>query len=95
MHLRRDLLEKEELFDDQIVIIKESLIDILLDIIVQVRLDMEWFIRFLDLFDPHIQLVQFLIDQIFKVVRGVEDTVDTTHQEREEYKTDELEHNRE
>ena len=41
-------------------------------------------VRFLDLLDPHIQRVKFLLDQVIEVVWRVENTVYRTHQEREE-----------
>jgi hypothetical protein len=35
-----------------------------------------WLFNFLD---PHIKLVQLLINQVFEVVRRIEDTINTTH----------------
>jgi len=44
LHLWGDLLIELELFDDQVEIIKESLFDVLSDIVVQSWLDMEWLV---------------------------------------------------
>lgn len=56
---------------------------------------MKRLVRFLDLFNPHIELVQLFVDQVLKVIRGVEDAINTTHKEGEEDKSDELESDRE
>lgn len=95
MHFWRDLLEELEFFDHQVVVVEEGLVDVLFDIIVQVRLNVKRLVGFLDLFDPHVELVELLVDEVFEVVRGVEDAVDATHEEGEEDKPDELESDRE
>lgn len=51
---------------------------------------MERSVRLLNLLDPHVQLIKLLLDQVVEVVRRVEDTVDGTHEEREECETEEL-----
>jgi hypothetical protein len=57
LHLGRDLMIEIELFDDQVEIVQEGLLDVLADVIVQRRLDVERSVRLLNLLDPHIQLV--------------------------------------
>lgn len=52
---------------------------------------MEWLVGLLDLLDPHVQGVEFLLDEIVEVIGRVEDTVDGTHEEREEGQTHEFE----
>lgn len=89
------MLEELELLDDEVVVVEEGLVDVLLDVVVQVWLDVEWLVGLLDLFDPHVQLVQLLVDQVLEVVRRVENTIDTTHQEREEDESNKLQSNRE
>ena len=66
------------------------MLDVDSDIIVQSWLNMEGFVRFFNLLDPHVKGVQFLLDEVIEVVRCVEDSVDRTHQEREEGETQEL-----
>jgi hypothetical protein len=90
LHLWGDLLVELELFDNQVEIVQESLFDILSDIIIKSWLNMERLIRLFDLLNPHVKRVKFFVDQILKVVRGVEDTIDRPHQEREEDKADKL-----
>ena len=41
LHLGCDLLEELEFFNNKVVIIEESLIDILFDVVIEVRLNME------------------------------------------------------
>ena len=77
-------MEEWEFFNNKIEIIKECLFNIFSDIVVQCWLNMEGFVRFFYFFDPHIKRIQFLFDQIIKVIFGVEDSVDGSHQEREE-----------
>jgi len=48
---------------------------------------MEWFVWLLNFLDPHVQLVQLLINQILEVIRSVKDTIDTTHEEWKEDKS--------
>ena len=93
LHLWSDLLVELELFDDQVEIIKESLFDILSNIVVKSWLNMERLVGLLNFLDPHVQRVKFLFDEIIEVVRSVEDTIDGTHEEREESQTHELESN--
>lgn len=90
LHLRGNLLIELELFDNQVEIIEESLLNILSDIVVQGRLDVEGFVRFLDFLDPHVQGVQLLLDEVVEIIRGIEDTVDGAHEEREEGEAQEL-----
>lgn len=89
------MLEELELLDDQVVVIEEGLVDVLLDIVVQVWLDVERLVRLFDLLDPHVQLIELLVDEVLEVVGCVEDSVDAAHQEREEDEADELQHDRE
>ena len=84
-----------ELFNDQVEIVEESLLDILSDVVVQSWLDMERLVRFLNLLDPHVKGIKFFFDEVIEVVRSVEDTVDRSHEEREEGKAHELKCNRE
>ena len=51
---------------------------------------MEWFVRFFNFFDPHVQWIKFFFNQIIKVVFCVENSVDRSHKEREEGKSDKL-----
>jgi len=44
LHLRCDLLEELKLFNDQIVIIEECLVDVVLNIIIKVWLNMKWLV---------------------------------------------------
>ena len=44
LHFWSDLLKEWELFNDQIIIVKKSLVDVLFDIVVQIRLNMEWLV---------------------------------------------------
>ena len=55
LHLGCDLLEELELLNYQVVIVEEGLVDIILNIIIQIRLNMKRLVRFLDLLDPHIE----------------------------------------
>jgi hypothetical protein len=41
LHFGRDLLEKLKFFNDKIVIIEKSLVDVLFDVIVKIWLNME------------------------------------------------------
>ena len=54
LHFGCDLLEELEFFNNEVVIIEESLIDILFDVVIEVRLNMERFVWFLNFLDPHI-----------------------------------------
>jgi len=90
LHFWSDLLEEWELLNNKIEIIKESLFNVFSDIIIESWLNMEWFVRFLNLFDPHVQRIKFFFNQIIKVVFCVENSVDGSHEEREEGKTDKL-----
>jgi hypothetical protein len=55
LHFWSDLLEESELLDNKIEIIKESLFNVFSDIVIQSWLDMEWFVRFLNFLNPHIE----------------------------------------
>jgi len=76
LHLWCDLLVELELLDNQIEIVQEGLFNIFSDVVVQSWLNVEWLVGLLDLFDPHIQGVEFLFDEIIEVIGGVEDTID-------------------
>jgi hypothetical protein len=71
----------------------ESLLDILSDIIVQSRIDVVRLIWLFNLFDPHVKWIEFLLDQVIKVIWCVEDPIDGPHKERKESKSEELESN--
>ena len=64
-----------ELFNDQVEVVEEGLFNILSDVIVESWLNVEWLVRFLNLLDPHVQRVELFFDQVIKVVRSIEDTV--------------------
>jgi len=68
LHLRSDLLVELELFDDQVEIVEEGLLDILSDIIVKRWLNMERLVGLFDLLDPHIQGVKLLFSEIIEVI---------------------------
>lgn len=68
LHLRSDLLVELELFDDQVEIVEEGLLDILSDIIVKRWLNMERLVGLFDLLDPHIQGVKLLFNEIIEVI---------------------------
>jgi len=68
LHLRSDLLVELELFDDQVEIVEEGLLDILSDIIVKRWLNMERLVGLFDLLDPHIQGVKLLFNEIVEVI---------------------------
>jgi hypothetical protein len=51
---------------------------------------MEWLVRFFNLLDPHVKGIEFILNKVIEIVRSVENTVDRSHQEREESKTKEL-----
>ena len=76
LHLWCDLVIEWELFNDEIEIVKEGLLDVDSDVVVQGWLNVEWLVRLLDLLDPHVESVKLLFDQVVEVVRVVEDTVD-------------------
>ena len=73
LHLGCHLLIEGELFDDEVVIVEEGLVDVVFDVVVQIWLNMERLVRFLNLFDPHVEGVQLLVDEVFEVVGGVKD----------------------
>jgi hypothetical protein len=56
---------------------------------------MERLVRLLDLLDPHVKGIKFLLNKVIEIVRGVEDTVDRSHKEREEGKSHKFKGNRE
>ena len=68
LHLWRDLLIELEFFNDQVEIIHEGLFDVLSDIVVKSWLDMEWLVGLFNLLDPHVELIQFLLNQIIEVI---------------------------
>ena len=45
---------------------------------------MEWLVWFFNLLDPHIKRVKFFLNEIFEVIWCAENTVNGTHEEREE-----------
>jgi len=93
LHFWSHLLVELEFFNNQVEIEVKGLLNILSDIIVQSWLNMEWFVRLLDLFDPHVQRIKFFFNQIFEVIWGTEDTIDRSHEEGEECQTEELQDN--
>jgi hypothetical protein len=95
LHLGSDLLVEGELFDDQVEVKEESLLDVLSDVVVKGRLNMEWLVGLLNLLDPHVQRIQFFFDEVVEVVGSVENTVNGAHKEGEEGQTQELKGNRE
>ena len=48
---------------------------------------MERLVRFFNLFDPHVQGIQFFFDQILKIIWSTKNTVNGAHQEGEEGQT--------
>ena len=68
LHLWGDLLVELEFFNNQVEIVHEGLFDVLPDIIVESWLDVEGLVGLFDLLDPHIKLVQFLLNQIIEVI---------------------------
>jgi len=44
LHLWRDLLEERKFFNNEVVVIQECLVDVLLNVVVKIRLNMEWFV---------------------------------------------------
>lgn len=55
LHSRGHELVELELLDDQVIIVQKGLVDVVFDVVVEVWLDVEWFVRLLNLFDPHVQ----------------------------------------
>jgi hypothetical protein len=51
---------------------------------------MEGFVGLFNLLDPHVQGIKFFFNQIVEVIGSVEDTVNSTHKEREERQTHEF-----
>jgi len=84
-----------ELLNNQVEIVKEGLLNVLSDIIIQSWLDVEWLVRLFNFLDPHVERVKFLLDKVIKVVGGIEDSINRTHEEREECKSHELKSDRE
>jgi hypothetical protein len=54
LHLWCDLLIEWELFNDQIEIVFESLLNVLSDVVIESWLDMEWLVWFLNFLNPHV-----------------------------------------
>jgi len=54
LHFWSHLLVELELFDDQVEVEVEGLLNVLSDVIVESWLNMEWFVRFFNLLDPHV-----------------------------------------
>ena len=90
LHLWGNLLIENKLLNDQVEIIHEGLLNVLSDIIIESWLNMEWLVRFFNLLDPHVKGIEFILNKVIEIVRSVENTVDRSHQEREESKTKEL-----
>jgi hypothetical protein len=95
LHLWGNLLIENKLLNDQVEIIHEGLLNVLSDIIIESWLNMEWLVRFFNLLDPHVKGIKFLLNKVIEIVRGVEDTVDRSHKEREEGKSHKFKGNRE
>jgi hypothetical protein len=55
LHSRGHELVELELLDDQVIIVQKGLVDVVFDVVVEVWLDVEWFVRLLNLFNPHVQ----------------------------------------
>lgn len=87
LHLRCDLLVEVEFLDDQVEIVEECLLNIFTNVIIECRLNVEWFVWFLNLLNPHVEWIQLLLNEIIKIIGSAEDTCDGTHQEWEERKT--------
>ena len=68
LHFWSDLLIELELFNNQVKIIKESLLDVFSDVVIKSWLNMEWFIGLLNFLDPHVQGVKLLFDEIIEIV---------------------------
>ena len=68
LHLRSHLLIEWEIFNYQVEIKLECLFNILSNIVIKSRLNMERLVRFFNLFDPHVQGIQFFFDQILKII---------------------------
>lgn len=79
LHPRGHELVELELLDNQVVIVQKGLVDVVFDVVVEVWLDVERFVRLFYLFNPHVQRVKFFIDEVLKVVRGIENTVNRPH----------------
>jgi len=90
LHLWRYLLIEIELFNDQVEIVQESIMHKLLNITVQIRRYVVWFIRPLYFLDPYIEHAQLFINQALKVVRFFKHIVNAAHQKREETQTNKL-----
>jgi hypothetical protein len=75
LHFWGDLLVELELLDNEVEIVKESLLDVFADIVVERWLDVERLVRLFNLLDPHVEGVELLLNEVVEVVRGVEDTV--------------------
>ena len=68
LHLWSDLLVENKLFNDQVEVIHEGLLNVLSDIVIEGWLDVEWLVGLLNLLDPHIKGIKFVFDQVIKVV---------------------------
>ena len=68
LHFWSDLLIELELFNNQVEIIKESLLDVFSDVVIESWLDMEWLVGLLNFLDPHVQGVKLLFDEIIEIV---------------------------
>lgn len=95
LHLGCDLLIEVEFLNNKIEIVKESLLNIFPNIVVECWLDMERLVWLLNFLDPHVQWVELLLNQVIEVVRCAENARDWTHQEREEGQSQKLEQDRE
>lgn len=68
LHLGGDLLIELELLNDQVEIIKESLFNVLSDIVIKRGLNMKRLVGLLNLLDPHVERIKLLLDEIVKVI---------------------------
>ena len=95
LHQWGDLLVELEFLDHQVEIVKESLLNVSPDVVVKSWLNVIWFVRLLNLLDPHVERVKFFFDKSLKRVGCIKDTVDGPHQEGEECEADKLKGDRE
>lgn len=90
LHFGCQLLEEIELFNDQVEVMQESILYKASDVIVKLRVDVEWWVTLLDLFDPHVKTIHFSTQEVIKVVRVIEEVCDLSNQQREQGHTQEL-----
>ena len=57
LHFWGNLLIEIKLLDDQIEIVQKGLLNIFSDVVIESWLNMVWLVRFLYLFDPHVERI--------------------------------------